>query len=123
MRSLLPRRQSTTLPVTFAGSSVPGKHSAVSVGSAPATPLLAASTTCVGVLRAPVTEAPVMSNGAPGDGVTCAVAANVRAGLSAATEVSHGTVVGVPTVLAPGPLLPAELATNTPASEAPRNAY
>ena len=47
---------------------------------------------------------------------------NVRAGLSAATAVTHGTEVGEPTVLAAGPSLPAEVATNTPASEAPRKA-
>src|SRR5690242_6096774 len=101
MRSLTPRRQSTTLPATFAGSSVPGWQRAASAAVAPVAALLAASTTWVGVVSAPVTDAPVMSNGAPLAGVMCAVAVNVRAGLSAATEVSHGTVVGVPTVLAP----------------------
>src|SRR5437763_706914 len=71
MRSLTPRRQSTTLPVTFAESSVPGWHSAALAAVAPAAALLAASTTCVGVVSAPVTDAPVMSNGAPLDGVMC----------------------------------------------------
>lgn len=51
-----------------------------------------------------------------------AVDSKVRARLEAATEVSHGTPLGDPTVPGAGPALPAELATNTPASEAPRNA-
>src|SRR5690242_6801350 len=105
MRSLTPRRQSTTLPATLAGSSVPGLHSSASAAAAPAMALVAASATGAAVASAGVTDAPVMSNGAPLDGVMCAVAVKVRAGLSAATEVSHGTVVGVPTVLAPGPEL------------------
>jgi hypothetical protein len=50
------------------------------------------------------------------------VAPNEREVESAPTAVSHGAEAGVPTVLASGPALPAELATNTPASEAPRKA-
>ncbi len=50
------------------------------------------------------------------------MASNVRASDAAATVVSHGTAAGEPTVDSPGPALPAEFATNTPASEAPRNA-
>ena len=46
---------------------------------------------------------------------------NARRNVDAATVVTHGA--GWSSVLAPGPLLPAELATNTPAFEAPRKAF
>ena len=54
--------------------------------------------------------------------LTVTVEMNARASVLAPTVVSHGTEAGEPTVPAPGPLLPAELATKTPASEAPRKA-
>ena len=54
--------------------------------------------------------------------VTVTVVRNERPRVLAATVASHGTDPGEPTVLTPGPLLPPELATNTPASVAPRNA-
>ena len=40
--------------------------------------------------------------------------------MPAATVVTHGLLCA--TVVAPGPLLPAEVATKTPASAAPKNA-
>jgi hypothetical protein len=45
-----------------------------------------------------------------------------RPSVVAATDVTHGTPVGDPIVPAFGPLLPAALATNTPAAAAPRKA-
>ncbi len=46
---------------------------------------------------------------------------NARRNVDAATVVTHGA--GWSSVLAPGPLLPAELATKTPAFDAPRKAW
>src|SRR5256885_2443462 len=121
IRALPPRWQRTTLPVTSAGSSALPRHSWAAAGSAPARVELAESTTPVAGSAA-VTEAPLTSNGRAPAGVIVAVAWNVRAGASAPTEVSQGAVVGVATVPASGPELPAALATNTPASDAPRKA-
>src|SRR4051794_1386856 len=120
MRALLPRRQSTTLPATLAGSSVFGMHSSALAAVAPARAELAASTTGVAG-SALVTEAPLIVNVsfAP---LIVTVEENWRASVSAPTVVSHGTPLGEPIVEAPGPELPAELATKTPASDAPRNA-
>src|SRR5436305_14441360 len=124
MRSLTPRRQSTTLPATAAGSSVSGSQSAASVsGTAGVALACSASTTGVGVLSACVTEAPWIVKAGPLDGVIVAVASNVRASVPAATVVSQGTAAGAPTVPGSGPSLPAEFETKTPASDAPRNAY
>src|SRR5439155_18995566 len=121
MRGLTPRWHRTTLPVTLAGSSELAKHRSASAVATPAAAALAASTIWV-AFSDPVTDAPVTVNAGPVDGVIVALAWKVRAAFSAPTDVSHGTVVGVPTVPASGPSLPAELATNTPASEAPRKA-
>src|SRR3954451_2502861 len=120
MRALLPRRQSTTLPATFAGSSEFGMHSSAWAAVAGALAAPAASTSGVSG-SAWVTDAPLIENCSllP---LIVAVAVNARASVSAPTVVSHGTEAGEPTVEAPGPELPAELATNTPASEAPRKA-
>ena len=46
----------------------------------------------------------------------------VRFWVLAPTLVSHGTEAGLPVVAAPGPLLPFDVATNTPASAAKRKA-
>src|SRR3954471_10148498 len=119
-RALSPRRQSTTLPVTFAGSSVPGLQSAACAAATPARPDFSASTTGASG-SALVTDAPLIANVSPAPLIE-AVALNWRASVEAATVVSHGTEAGEPTVPTPGPSLPAELATKTPASLAPRNA-
>src|SRR4051812_28004740 len=120
MRALLPRRQSTTLPATFAGSSEFGMQSSALACVAPAFTALAASTSGVSG-SALVTDAPTIENCSllP---LIVAVELNWRVSVSAPTVVSHGTEAGEPTVPTPGPELPAELATNTPASEAPRKA-
>src|SRR3954452_19313029 len=120
MRALLPRRQSTTLPATFAGSSVLFMHSSAFAAVAPARAAFAASTSGVAG-SALVTDAPVIVN-VPPLPLTVTVEVKARASVLAATVVSHGTDAGEPTVPAPGPELPAELATNTPASEAPKKA-
>jgi hypothetical protein len=120
MRALSPRRQSTTLPATLAGSSVLGLHSATSVAGTPARPAPAASTSGVSG-SAFVTEAPLIVNVSLAP-LTVTVAVKDRASELAATVVSHGTEAGEPTVPAPGPSLPAELATKTPASAALRKA-
>src|SRR4051812_19524137 len=114
MRALLPRRQSTTLPVTFAGSSVFAMQSSALATGTPALADVAASTTGVAV-SALVTEAPLKVNVsfAP---LIVTVEENWRASVSAPTVVSHGTDAGEPTVPTPGPALPAELAMKMPAS-------
>src|SRR4051812_49362928 len=126
MRSLSPRRQSTTLPATCAGSSDCGLHSAASAAW-PGSPAAAPSTSGLAG-RAPVTDAPVTVKSLAPWIVT--VETNERYVVSAATAVVQGTLDGAPTVLAPGPALPAEVATNTPAGapvgsggpRAPKNA-
>src|SRR5947209_11419002 len=119
MRGFTPRWQSTILPVTLAGSSVLGKQRAASAVAAPAAAELAASTIAAPTGRAAVTDAPLI---VPTPPEIVAVAAKVRASFSAATVVTQGAAAGVPIVPAAGPSLPAEVATNTPASEAPRKA-
>src|SRR5918995_2838638 len=115
IRALTPRSQTTILPLTFAGSSVPGKQRATEAAGAPAAPAADERTTepVVGVVfdDAPVYDAPLPS---------VSVASEARACVLAATVVSHGP--GCATVEAPGPSLPAEAATNTPARAAKRNA-
>src|SRR5215510_5002804 len=85
VRGLTPRRQSTILPVTLAGSSVPMKQSSTCAGSAPARPALTESISgddgTAGPRPAPVKVAPLPS-------VTVLV--NARSWLLAATVVSHG---------------------------------
>src|SRR3954462_181404 len=107
MRALLPRRQSTTLPVTLAGSSVLFMQSSALAAETPARAAFAASTSGLAG-SAPVTDAPLNANMpvAPGP-VT--VALNARASVLGPTVVSHGTEAGEPTVPTPGPALPAEL--------------
>src|SRR4051794_21433028 len=113
MRSLPPRMQSTILPATTAGSSAFGWHCPAAVALTPERPDAAPSTSGAGP-SARVTDAPVAVS--PVDSVT--VAWNERASESAATAVVHGTSDGAPTVPAPGPVFPAELATKTPAAAA-----
>lgn len=48
--------------------------------------------------------------------------ANFRSCVPAPMLMTQGLFAGEPTVSGRGPLLPAEVATNTPASRAPRNA-
>src|SRR4051795_3582939 len=119
MRGLTPRRHRTTLPVTFAESSELGKHFSASAVATPALAASTESTICVPAGSAAVSEEPVI---VPTPLLIVALPVNVRASLAAATEVSHGAEVGVPTVPGAGPSLPAELATKTPASEANRKA-
>src|SRR3954454_10369486 len=120
MRGFTPRWQSTTLPLT-ALDSEPAKQRSASATGTPAAAASAASIMSVAG-RPPVTDAPVTWKAGPVGGVIVALLSTARAGMSAPTEFSHGTVVGLPTVDGSGPSLPAEFATNTPASEAPRKA-
>src|SRR4051794_6760498 len=90
-------------------------QSAAFVSVADASLTLAAVTICAGVVSGPVVEAPTYRAPLPSS-----TAWNARRKVAAATVVTHGA--GWSSVLAPGPLLPAELATNTPALAAPRNA-
>src|SRR6201991_4064743 len=115
-RLLLPRTQSTILPATLAGSSCGGvlTHCAANVGSLPGRPLVAASTS--GALT-PAGPVPTPWYDAPLPSVRVLVAE--RSCVPAATVVVHGMPLS--TVPAPGPALPAEVATNTPALAAFRN--
>src|SRR3954447_25157325 len=112
MRGLVPRLHSTILPATAAELSEPGKHSSASAADCPAAAELAASTICAAGSAA-VTDAPEI---VPTPASIVALPESVRAGWSATAAVTGGAEVGVPTVLAVGPSLPAEVATNTPAS-------
>src|SRR5262249_46474927 len=118
----LPRSQTTILPVTFAGSRtatppLPAfeKHWRTLSGSAPARPASFARTSGVSAGTPATIEVPWNVRPSPSVSVlwneVCVLAATV---------VSHG--LGCATVDAVGPLLPADAATNTPASEAFRNA-
>ncbi len=102
------------MPATFAGSSAPSLHSAASAAAAPGLPDSAASASGAAGSAA-VTDAPrIVKSGWPGT-LTVTVEANWRSSVDAATDVVHGTTLGVPTVPAPGPALPAEFAMKTPA--------
>src|SRR6478752_6429636 len=115
-RSLVPRSQSTILPLTLAGSrpGPPGhvleKHSAAAVEFA--TSPAAAESTSGPLADTRVDEMPLSVTPLP----RIALAEITRLCVPAATVVSHG--LGCATVLAVGPLLPADAATNTPASAA-----
>ena len=122
IRSLTPRRHRTTFPVTLAGSSVSAWQSSASSAVAGASAASSASMRVVAAGSASIDEPPVRARSSPGASVIVAVALKARELDAAATEVSHGTEAGEPTVSAPGPALPAELATKTPASDAPRKA-
>src|SRR6266545_2624254 len=108
-----PRSQTTILPATFAGSSCAApaalaeKHCRSRFGSAPARPTAEAGT--IGPETPFVIEAP--ANVAPLPRVS--VVTPLRLCVPAATDASHGLMWA--TVLAVGPLLPADVATKTPA--------
>ncbi len=116
-RALLPRSQSTILPATLAGSSCGGllTHCAAASSVLPAAPLVRASTIGAVTATGPV---PAPWKAWPSPSVTVLVAD--RSWVPAATVVVHGMPLS--TVDAPGPELPAEAATNTPALAALRNA-
>src|SRR6478735_1122056 len=116
-RSLTPRSQTTILPVTLAGSSVPGKHSVVLVGFAPASPTAVETTSGAGPAPAP-TPRPVYL--APLPSVSVFVAP--RSWVLAATVIVHGELCATLEAPTVSPLLPAEVETKTPASAAPRKA-
>src|SRR3954468_3034987 len=117
-----PRLQTTILPATFAESSSATppfadleKHCASFTVSAPATPAFVDRITgfrdaTPGTIEVPVKVAPLPSVIVSWNAV-CVLAATV---------VSQG--LGCATVETVGPLLPADAATNTPASSAKRNA-
>src|SRR5687768_7035762 len=111
------------LSLTAAASREPGRHNSACSAVIPATGTVSESTRGAGPTPAE-SVAPVVETGLPSPwpGSTSSVDSNLRARLDAATEVTQGTEVGEPTVEGLGPLFPAELATNTPASAAKRNA-
>ena len=115
MRALTPRSHTTILPVALAGSSVPAMHSFASGAAAPANFALSAVTSGLAVFSGGVVEAPTYRAPLPSS-----TAWKARRNVAAATVVTHGA--GWSRVLAPGPLLPAEFATKTPALDAARNA-
>src|SRR5688572_24754124 len=99
----MPRSQTTTLPVTDpAGKGVWQSRSEVG--------------TCTGdgVDRPSVTLAPRSATDAPSDEVSISMFSKVRLAVLAATVVVHGSRWA--TVSGAGPELPADAATNTPAS-------
>ena len=116
-RALTPRSHSTILPVTLAGSSVPMKHSRT-CGRRRHRPGPAFDrvdqrrrTARPGRRRRRCTWRRCRASRTWWTG---------RSWVLAATVVIHGRLCA--TVLAPGPLLPAEAATNTPAAAALKNA-
>src|SRR6185295_12496460 len=121
--TLPPRSQTTILPATLAGSScgtpdvlsAARKQRATSAGTAPAAAASVASINGDGPTAA-VYEAPLKV--VPLPSVTEPLPS--RLWVPAATVVIHGD--GCATVAVAGPLLPAEAATNTPASAANRKA-
>jgi len=58
----------------------------------------------------------------PGPPLKVMVLVKVRLWVALPNDVAHGELAGEPIVPAPGPLFPAEIATNTPAPRASRNA-
>src|SRR6478735_6021352 len=111
-RPLPPRWQATILPAKIPGGA----------GASQSTRLYGAaedSTTGSGPAPA-VMEAPSPVNLSPLAAVSVSVLANSRVWVEAATVVTHGERWFA--VEAPGPSLPAEAATNTPAAYASRNA-
>ncbi len=104
MRAFTPRSQTTILPAAFAGSRVPAKQSAASASDAEASFTLNAVASGFGVGRAGVVDAPTYLAPLPSSTTWKA-----RRKVAAATVVTQGA--GWSSVLTPGPLLPAELAT------------
>src|SRR5918995_4213496 len=111
MRAFTPRSQTTSLPATAAGSRVPGRQSAALFSVAPAAPEVRAATIGVSA-NEPVVDEPTYSSPLPRTSFCSAIQ-----WVLAAADVVHG-VGHLPSVLAPGPLLPAEVATKTPACAA-----
>ena len=107
-RACPPRWQAMILPAKTLGSAGIVPHSA---SLYPGT--LAAITTGAGPAPS-VIEAPTAVNLSPFDAVRLSVETNSRVWVEAATEVVHGA--RWLTVPAPGPELPAEVETNTPAA-------
>ena len=93
------------------GSSVPGRHRSSPSSSASTSGRLLP--TAPGVERGALDLATARRLTSP---------SKKRCWVLAPTVVSHGALPGEPIVSAPGPLLPADVATNTPASAANRNA-
>src|SRR5215471_15322169 len=114
IRAFEPRLQSTILPVTFAGPSVPEKHSSTWVALAPPRP---ASTESISGEDGTAAPRPTPVYEAPLPRVTVVLYAWSK--VPAATVVSHG--IALSTVDAPGPALPAAAETNTPEAAALRN--
>src|SRR5690349_9108310 len=104
-----PRRHNTTLPATCAGSSAPvGAQYSAAIGSPPALTTFAASTS--GVCGSAVAnDEPLYVALLP----RVVEPIPLRLCVPAATVVSQGP--GCATVAVVGPLLPADVATNTPA--------
>src|SRR5262245_36081445 len=111
-RALTPRSQTTSLPVTLLGSSAPGMQRAASSSAAPAAAEARAATIGVGSVSGPVVDDPMYSSPLPSTSFCSAIQC-----VLAAVDTVHG-VGHLPRVLAPGPLLPADVATKTPASAA-----
>src|SRR3954465_6032939 len=118
MRPLVPRLQTTTLPVA-----APGARSDWQSASSlppPAFGSVAAMTTGVGELMPLVSVTPDWSNVAPPSAVRCRVEPNSRGPVEAPTVVTQGPPWSE--VEAPGPELPAEALTAMPAVKASRKA-
>ncbi len=114
-RAPSPRSQTTTLPSARAASRLPVSHRRAASGSAPEAATAEPSTRPVARTGwsetiAPTSVRPSPSRTAPWNAWW----------VLAPTVVTHGATCA--TVPAPRPSLPAEVATNTPAAVAPRNA-
>ena len=113
---LTPRSQTTILPATLAGSSVPATQTDDRATETPDRLTRAAATSGAGptlentVVLMPAYFAPLPSTTVPAYGAT----------VLAATVVSHGATWS--RVDGPGPLLPAEVETKMPAEAADRKA-
>src|SRR3954470_11748787 len=118
MRPLLPREQTTILPV--AAPAARSDWQSASSLPPPAFGRLDARTTGVGVEMPLVMVTPGMSNVAPPSAVRCSTLLKKRSDVAAPTVVTHGPPWSE--VPAPGPLLPADAATEMPAFVASRNA-
>ena len=117
VRALVPRVQTTTLPLTLTGSSTAGvrKQRRSWLASAPGRPASSARMTGLGASATALNEAPVYT--APLPSVT--LADKARSCVEAPTVVSQGLTWATATA---GPLLPADAATKTPALAARKNA-
>src|SRR6478752_3136125 len=115
-RLTTPRSHWTMAPVTFAGSRLPGVQSAAAAAVAGGSALFCAASRATGptvfctVVLMPAYSAPLPRTTVASRGPT----------VLAATVVTQGWVLSM--VDGPGPLLPAEALTKTPAEAAVRNA-